>query len=425
MTDASTTYDLAILGCGLMGSAAARHASKTGARVALIGPPEQPKTAWATREAFGAHYDEGRITRMTDPDATWAALAARSIERYAEIAEEGGIDFFSEVGHLAVGPAGAANLVKRASNARAQGVPCEELDEDALVSRFPYTRFPAGSAAVWEPRRSGYISARRLVAAQVAAAERLGCQVLPHEALAVSGDADTGFSITLGDGATTRALARRVLVATGAFCNARPLLPQRGGEAHHKLDVAVRTTQTCHFVLSDADAARLAGMPSIIYKGETFWCYVLPPIAYPDGTTRLKLGGARQPAAGSGQPTPGTRELHDAAEMSAWYRSGGDTVAAAEMEAMLHELVPGLAPLRVINDACANCTTPTGQAYIGQVEARLAVAVGGNGLAAKSSDEIGRLAAGAALSDEAGGCWDASQSTLPADVFAPRVRSAP
>ena len=55
--------------------------SKTGARVALIGPPEQPKTAWATREAMIAHYDEGRITRMTDPDATWAALAARSIER--------------------------------------------------------------------------------------------------------------------------------------------------------------------------------------------------------------------------------------------------------------------------------------------------------------------------------------------------------
>ena len=118
----ATTYDLAILGRGLIGSAAARHASKTGARVALIGPPEQPKSAWATREAFGAHYDEGRITRMTDPDATWATLAARSIERYAEIAEEGGIDFFSEVGHLAVGPAGAANLVKRASNAQAQGV---------------------------------------------------------------------------------------------------------------------------------------------------------------------------------------------------------------------------------------------------------------------------------------------------------------
>ena len=107
-------------------------------------------------------------------------------------------------------------------------------------------------------------------------------------------------------------------------------------------------------------------------------------------------------------------------EISAWYRGGGDAAAAAEMEQLLRELVPRLSPLAVLSDACANCTTPTGQAYVGAVAPGLAVATGGNGLAAKSSDELGRLAAHAALS-EAG--WDAA-TPLPAERLAPRLQTA-
>ena len=47
---------------------------------------------------------------------------------------------------------------------------------------------------------------------------------------------------------------------------------------------------------------------------------------------------------------------------------------AAEMGELLQQLVPGLQPLRVISDACANCTTPTGQAFIGCVAPGLLVA---------------------------------------------------
>ena len=49
------------------------------------------------------------------------------------------------------------------------------------------------------------------------------------------------------------------------------------------------------------------------------------------------------------------------------------------------------------SDACANCRTETGLPLVGKVRGQLYVAAGGNGLAAKSSDEIGRLAALAAL----------------------------
>ena len=118
-----------IVGAGLIGTAAARHAACTdGVRVALIGPTEQPRETWQNRSVFGAHHDEGRITRCTDPDPTWALLAQRAVARYASIAQSSGIDFFDEVGHLAVGPVGAPNINARQATAAEAGVPCERLE---------------------------------------------------------------------------------------------------------------------------------------------------------------------------------------------------------------------------------------------------------------------------------------------------------
>ena len=44
-------------------------------------------------------------------------------------------------------------------------------------------------------------------------------------------------------------------------------------------------------------------------------------------------------------------------------------------------------------DCCVIVKTPSGRPYIDQIHEQLGVALGGNGCAAKSSDEIGRIAA--------------------------------
>ena len=62
-------------------------------------------------------------------------------------------------------------------------------------------------------------------------------------------------------------------------------------------------------------------MPSVIYKGAEHWAYLLPPIAYPDGTTRIKLGGGYHAAEGAG------RELCSTEALVEWYRSGGEAAA--------------------------------------------------------------------------------------------------
>ena len=53
-------------------------------------------------------------------------------------------------------------------------------------------------------------------------------------------------------------------------------------------------------------------------------------------------------------------------------------------------------------DSCVVVETPTRRPYVDTVHDQLGVALGGNGYAAKSSDEIGRLAATMLLGVE----WD-------------------
>jgi len=456
----SICYDLAIIGRGLIGSAASRHAAKLlrrgrsggghAGKIVLIGPSEPDTAACADGcaagsanhpKVYGAHYDEGRITRRTDPDPIWAELASRSVRRYGEIREDAttrctakqatksmctttgttsatssvpsdddaaSLDFFVECGHLAVGPENSETIQRRKQTAASMGiVDCASLDENCLRDAFPYLHFPAGCVGLHEPRESGYISARRLVAAQTTAAQNMGVTVIDAVASQVersSPDMDNKddgkgvFTITteplidcncagcvkVGIGKRRRIRAKKVLVAAGAFCNARPLLPV-------KLDLTPIKTQTVHFVLSDEDVDRLEGMPSIIFKDESMWSYLLPPIEYQDKTVRLKLGGARLGSDG-GEYGP-SREMSSNEEVMEWYQTDGSDSSRDEMVELLRGFIPNVNPVRIISNSCATLNTPTRQAYIGELSEGWGVATGGNGYAAKSSDELGRLAA--------------------------------
>ena len=67
-----------------------------------------------------------------------------------------------------------------------------------------------------------------------------------------------------------------------------------------------------------------------------------------------------------------------------------------EIEALvvaLRALLPNVEYSSITSRPCVITRTPTELPYLGFVEDGIAVAIGGNGSAAKSSDEIGRLAA--------------------------------
>ena len=113
-----TTYDIAIIGKGLMGSAALRHLTLAfpELNVCVIGPDE-PQERKSHQGVFASHYDQGRITRILDPSQIWGQLARESIQRYAEIEAMSGLRFHHRAGCLR-----ATDLAARSS---------QDLDECA------------------------------------------------------------------------------------------------------------------------------------------------------------------------------------------------------------------------------------------------------------------------------------------------------
>ncbi|WP_411032643.1 NAD(P)/FAD-dependent oxidoreductase [Shinella sp. BYT-45] len=367
-------FDFVVVGRGMMGAAAARHLSRTGASVALVGRGEPAD--WKTHDGvFSSHYDSGRITRTIDQDPDWALLANRSIARYREIEAESGIAFYGEAGCLITGPAGGDFIASVEAVAKRHVLDAPLLDRADLRGRFPWFRLPETSAGVFEARGAGYIDPRKLVAAQVACMEKAGGVSIPDDAVSVADAGDrAGVALKSGESVT----GGRVLVATGGFSRAPGLLPKAPA-----LTVKARTVLLAQLAPQQAQA--FAAMPSWIDESadpsEHF--YFLPPIVYPDGHSYLKIGG-----------DPTEIEIEEEPAIREWFRGEGSAEAAAHLERLLFRSVPDLKPVRLVSVPCVTTYTVHGYPYAGFVESeRIALLTGGNGAAAKSSDEIGRIGA--------------------------------
>ena len=157
--------------------------------------------------------------------------------------------------------------------------------------------------------------------------------------------------------------------------------------------------QVAYLRISDEEAQRLSSMPSLTTNyasGLLDGTYILPPILYPDGKIYLKLGHGDHFEA----------DVNTIKELDAWYSTGkGNPDAVESLAAFIKTLIPNLKVEEVIGGCCVTSKTPTKNApYIDEVVPGLFVAAGGCGYAAKSCDEIGRVAAGFAVQE----VWDSN-----------------
>lgn len=163
----------AVIGAGMIGSAAARHLAQAGHEVVLIGPGE-PDHKSTHDGVFASHYDAGRITRGLASAPFWAQASLASIERYRQIEADSGIGFYNEVGCLMAGPKDAANLRDVAQVARQLDITAETLSPADMQDRFPYFSFAPNDIGYFEASRAGTINPRNLVAAQIKLAQTHG-----------------------------------------------------------------------------------------------------------------------------------------------------------------------------------------------------------------------------------------------------------
>lgn len=384
-------FDVAVIGLGLVGSAALRHLSGSGVSAVGIGPGEPAN--WSTHSGpFASHYDSGRVTRRLDARYEWAVLAARSIDNYSAIEAASGLTFHHPSGFLFVrndaeGIAHQRDVIGRL------GLPVTVTTTDDIRTSHPDLAFPPGWTAMLEPAPAGYLDPRIMAKAQLAVAHQQGADICRTHVASlhrVSGH----FQIELVEG--THLEAQRVLISTGPYLN--DLLPE-------KLAARVVPEAVLLAEVSDQEGARLAELPSFIYLLDHPIhddVYVVPPARYPDGRMYLKLGAS----------IAGAETLTTNDEKNGWMTGDAADAQLDWMRDVLLTVMPGVRFESFSMKPCLITDTIHGLPFIDQVDDGLFVAVGGNGHAAKSADAIGALGSQLALN----GRW--TDTELDASAFA-------
>ena len=403
MTDHApgATYhvDLAVVGAGPLGSATARHAAEAGASTLLVGPDE-PVDAADHRGTWAGYYDQGRLCHVLEVPLVTSLLAMRSRRRFADLIARTGVDFLTPTHSVTVlperpVPGTGSTWFDRdvlAGNAADLGVAVDHLDEEQLRAAYPGLRFEPGHVALRE-RDAFILNPRGLVAGRAPRGRGGRCRAGARRSRRAPAARAAGVEVICAGGG--RWTADRVVVATGAATNATGLLDR----------ALVTPTFGATVVLAEVagpDAVRMPTMMMLKVRDESllFGGIVMAPVEYPDGRWYLKVSGSSLLS----------NPLDTQEEIAAWVRTGGNADDIVETRELLGELLPDLEVLSMRTRPCLVCATPSDRPYLDWADESTVVVVEGE-RGAMAADELGRLAAGLALT----GRWSDS---LPHEVFA-------
>lgn len=378
-------YDYAVVGNGLMGSAAARYLSQWSQRVLLVGPGE-PVDHSAHKGVFSSHYDEGRLAHKHSQDPIWSVISRAATAVYPELEAQSGVPFHGAVGRVIANRLTAEECAALEGWMAAVNPAGDELrlyraGESSWQDQFPFLSFPADYAVLHELPPAGYVNPRAMLRAQNAAAQQQGTAHMTQQVTALQSTAE-GVTLTMEDGQQVN--AEQVLIAAGAFTNFNNLLPEA-------LPLLLKTESMIWADVAPQTAQQLQQMPGIGYNiddPDIDDIYMAPPLLYPDGTYKIKMGCNTK-----GELWPATL-----AEVQAWFQQGDSDQDKAAMVRAIQQILPTVNFLNITTHRCIVTYTPSGYPMIDRVPSdlhgRLFVATGGNGAGAAGSDTLGRLAAG-------------------------------
>jgi sarcosine oxidase len=374
--------DLIVVGTGVMGAAAARHAAISGASVLAIGEPE-PVSPESHHGLFGAWHDISRLSWRLHSNPADTELTLRSLNAISALEAGGASQILTETGFLNLA-APYLDEGLRAASLSAQPVSTTPLDQAELRTQFPFLSVPREVTAYTEGPPSGHINVRRLVKSQQAAAVAAGAELIAGTVVGVAASSG-GVTVAMLDGRIHK--ASRVLLATGAFSNTTAFLPR-------PLAFRLKTETVLLAELDPNEAKALTGMPAIHYQIDSpvlSSIYMVPPLAHASGKILLKFGAN----------TRFDTHLSTADEIGAWYRNGPSDQAITDLRSEFEPMFPELEVADWHTSRCVITFTPHGHPFIDTVvPGRLYVATGGNGHSAKWSDGLGGLAASLALNNE-------------------------
>ena len=207
-------FDIAIIGAGVMGAAAACELALSGARVALIDQARLPNPR-------AASIDHSKIFRFAYPDALYVRLAVDALASWRAVEEATGVRLLTPAGLLLMGQAESTVESDTAAALRAAGLDAETMTNREAAARFPQFNPAAFVYAAFDP--SGAITyAERAVLAMVELARQRGASVI--ESMRVAGvEQAAGANVRIITETGEAVEAGRALIASGPWT--RRLLP--------------------------------------------------------------------------------------------------------------------------------------------------------------------------------------------------------
>src|SRR3954464_9081812 len=166
-------YDVIVLGCGGVGSAALYHLAHRGVRVLGIDrftpPHDRGSTHGHTRVIRQAYFEH------TD----YVPLLKRAYCLWHELEATTKRQLFNQIGLVEIGPHGGLVVPGVLSAANEHGLEVEALDASDVARRWPGLQCNDDLAAVFEPA-AGYLYVEECVRAHVEAARNSGADLLTN-----------------------------------------------------------------------------------------------------------------------------------------------------------------------------------------------------------------------------------------------------
>ena len=166
----SETFDVVVLGLGVMGASAVHQLAGRGVRVLGLDANQRG-------HVLGSSHGRSRIIREAYYEAVeYVPLVQRAFIQWRELEEETGLDLLLMTGCLNIGRPGTQVVDGVIASARRHGLPSEILTSDAMRSRFPAFALPESHVGVYQPT-AGVLNADACVGALVDASVARGATI--------------------------------------------------------------------------------------------------------------------------------------------------------------------------------------------------------------------------------------------------------
>ncbi|WP_257165846.1 N-methyl-L-tryptophan oxidase [Bradyrhizobium sp. SRS-191] len=372
-------FDVIVIGCGAMGSAALLHLAKARRRVLGIDRFQPP-------HRFGSTHGETRITRAAIGEGVdYTPLAQRSHAIWRELERETGAHLFEQCGCLFIpsqhggevhGVTSAQFFANIETAARLHGVDGETLPSERLRADYPAFATAPGDRAFLD-REGGYLLVEDCVRTELAVAARHGATLLTGRCVTSFRRAAGDLTVTMDDGST--ASATTLIVTTG------PWITELIAPLQRRVNV---TRQVLYWFELLSNPQRFGpNAPVFIWdvagrEHAASDIYGFPWLGSPDNGVKI----AQEVLTGETDPDHVTREV-TADEIAATY------------ETYVRPFVPDLGPRCLRSEVCLYTNAPGGRFIIdrdpGDANVIYASACSGHGF--KHSPAVGEALAAMAL----------------------------